>query len=296
MLKALMQKRPVYMSKNSCSLILLFLLSNIICAQTSQWTVYWNKNTEPDLSHYVLYKSTSPGASTAVGTIYKPDTTYSDSDLEKGILYYYRLKAVDYSGNYSVYSDEDSAAIPLLNFSKLGDQVISPGGTMTINNLDDYVTDPDDDSFEWSASAPSLTINIDNATQTATIMAHSDFSNTVAAEFQVSDNDGFFDVATLNFKADSSIIIPENGKSTFAWPALLNLADDPTGTINFQNIPDGATIHIYNMMGELVYKLKEAPYEWDIKNDSGKAIYPGVYLYHIKAGNKKRTGKFVIVK
>jgi len=291
-----MQKKPSYMLKINFLATIILLFSNLLFAQTSQWTVAWNKNMEADLSHYVIYRSTSSGASTEIGTVYQPDTTYIDSDLQKGIPYYYRLKAVDFSGNYSGFSDEVSAAIPKLNLSSLGDQVIGPGETLILENLDTYVTDPDDNTFEWSATAPSLTITFNNANNTATVMAHSDFNTTVAAEFTVIDPDGFFDVATLNFKADSSIIIPGNGKPVFAWPVPLNLADDPNATINFQNVPDNATILIYNMMGELVYELKDAPYEWDIKNGSGKAIYPGIYLYYIKSGSKKRTGKLVIIK
>ena len=83
---------------------------------------------------------------------------------------------------------------------------------------------------------------------------------------------------------------------TFAYPDPLNLAENPNSTIKFQNIPENATVLIYNLLGELVYKLDNIPYEWDIRNDAGKAIHPGVYLYYVKSGSKKRTGKLVIVK
>ena len=66
--------------------------------------------------------------------------------------------------------------------------------------------------------------------------------------------------------------------------------------ITFQNVPENASVLIYNMIGELVYKLKDVPYEWDVKNKAGKVINPGVYLYYVKSGSKERSGKLVVVR
>jgi len=66
----------------------------------------WDDNTEYDLSHYVLERSTSPTFAsdiTVLGNILA--SFHSDaSDLDVLTPYYYRIKAVDTSGNASGYS------------------------------------------------------------------------------------------------------------------------------------------------------------------------------------------------
>lgn len=67
----------------------------------------WNANTELDLRHYAIYRGTS--SLPTVRIAYANSTSYIDSDVSVGVTYYYRIKAIDYSGNASGYSDEDSA-------------------------------------------------------------------------------------------------------------------------------------------------------------------------------------------
>jgi parallel beta-helix repeat protein len=73
----------------------------------------WSPNTEPDLSHYIIYQSQTQGFSPmladSVGSVDKPDTAFTDTGLTNGITYYYRISAVDSSGNESSYSEEASA-------------------------------------------------------------------------------------------------------------------------------------------------------------------------------------------
>ncbi|WP_224367028.1 glycoside hydrolase family 9 protein [Hyalangium versicolor] len=81
-------------------------------AAASQIQVAWTANTEADLLGYNLYRSTSSGftpsaanriASGVVGR------TYSDASLSASTTYYYKLTAVDTSGNESAASSEASA-------------------------------------------------------------------------------------------------------------------------------------------------------------------------------------------
>ncbi|MCP4723652.1 MAG: hypothetical protein GY863_01375, partial [bacterium] len=78
----------------------------------------WNSNIESDLSKYVIYKSLnfgfSPLPSDSIGFNLFPDTTFNDTSVVSGITYYYRLSAVDTSGNISPFSSQVSAT-PQLN-------------------------------------------------------------------------------------------------------------------------------------------------------------------------------------
>jgi hypothetical protein len=70
----------------------------------------WKPNTESDLSHYVVYKSTSsvfiPDSSNMVGEVPKDSSAFRDYDFIMGQTYYYRVSAWDLTGHESEYSDE----------------------------------------------------------------------------------------------------------------------------------------------------------------------------------------------
>jgi parallel beta-helix repeat protein len=70
----------------------------------------WKPNTESDLSHYVVYKSTSagfiPDSSNMVGDVPKDSTVFGDHDFVMGNTYYYHVSAWDLTGHESEYSDE----------------------------------------------------------------------------------------------------------------------------------------------------------------------------------------------
>ncbi len=73
--------------------------------------------------------------------------------------------------------------------------------------------------------------------------------------------------------------------------------------IQFTNLPDRATIRIFNASGDLIKTINHdgrtsnAPSiaKWDLKNEFNQMIAPGVYFYHIKSGLGEKTGKFIII-
>ncbi|MBN1482393.1 T9SS C-terminal target domain-containing protein [candidate division KSB1 bacterium] len=88
-------------------------------------TLAWQKNAEKDLSHYSIYKSLVKTFVPAPGNLFRTtaDTFVVDDAIDQANTYYYRISAVDLSGNESDYSDQvcalatdlqkpDDAAIP----------------------------------------------------------------------------------------------------------------------------------------------------------------------------------------
>jgi hypothetical protein len=67
----------------------------------------WTANTELDLRHYAIYRGTSSNPTTRIA--YSNTTTFIDCDVTVGTTYYYRIKAIDYSGNASGYSSTVNA-------------------------------------------------------------------------------------------------------------------------------------------------------------------------------------------
>ncbi len=77
-------------------------------AGDAQVSLDWNNNTEPDLNHYIVYRSDDGGQSfAAVGTVAQSD--YLDTGLTNGVTYYYVVSAVDASSNESAPSSQVSA-------------------------------------------------------------------------------------------------------------------------------------------------------------------------------------------
>ena len=59
-----------------------------------------------DLFYYDVYRGTSTAPTTFIGRV--SGTSYTDTGLTNGTTYYYRVKAVDFSGNASAYSAEET--------------------------------------------------------------------------------------------------------------------------------------------------------------------------------------------
>lgn len=76
----------------------------------------WAENEEEDLARYRLYRSTAPGTGERLVSITAGTRiTYLDDRVQNGTVYYYRLTAVDISGNESAFSEEAAAdPLPLL--------------------------------------------------------------------------------------------------------------------------------------------------------------------------------------
>ncbi len=80
--------------------------SNLVGTATNGGAnLQWEANTEPDLSEYGIYRSTTSGG--PYGEVATDDaTSYGDGGLVNGTTYYYVVTAFDNSGNESTYSNE----------------------------------------------------------------------------------------------------------------------------------------------------------------------------------------------
>jgi len=72
--------------------------------------------------------------------------------------------------------------------------------------------------------------------------------------------------------------------------------------LRFTHLPKKCTIKIFTISGELVDVIDhdddfDGNEYWDLKNDSGKKVSPGLYIYHVESNNGiSKTGKFAIVR
>jgi hypothetical protein len=76
-------------------------------------------------------------------------------------------------------------------------------------------------------------------------------------------------------------------------------SDMGVDVITFSNLTENCKIQIYTIAGELVFEVKpdNIDYQWDLKNEKGKKVASGVYLYIISNDKgEKKTGKIVIIR
>ena len=70
--------------------------------------------------------------------------------------------------------------------------------------------------------------------------------------------------------------------------------------IKFINLPETATIRIYNLAGDLVRTLRKTDvassvFEWDLLTENRLPVASGVYVYHVDVpGAGQATGKLIV--
>jgi len=72
--------------------------------------------------------------------------------------------------------------------------------------------------------------------------------------------------------------------------------------LEFRAIPQGATIRIYTLRGEMVKELHQdgaltGMVPWNLRSKDNLEVAPGLYVYHVDAGELgEYVGKFAIIK
>ncbi len=70
--------------------------------------------------------------------------------------------------------------------------------------------------------------------------------------------------------------------------------------ITFADLPPGSNLKIATVSGELVYQVKlsasDTQFVWEVKNQDGKELASGVYLYTVSYTGGSTTGKLAVIK
>lgn len=90
-------------------------------------------------------------------------------------------------------------------------------------------------------------------------------------------------------------VVPNPFRADEAW-------DAPGGNeIHFVNLPASARIRIYTVAGDLVAELQhDDPVRdfarWDLKNQDGRDVVSGIYMYRVEAGPFSAQNRFVVIR
>jgi len=105
-----------------------------IATSQTQINLSWSPNSEPDLHHYNIYRSTISGftADDSTKIAQANGTTFSNSGLVAGATYYYRVRAVDVSGNIGQPSDQASSTTPSADITAPSVSISSPKPNVSI--------------------------------------------------------------------------------------------------------------------------------------------------------------------
>ncbi|HET9251870.1 MAG TPA: hypothetical protein VFP58_07120 [Candidatus Eisenbacteria bacterium] len=102
---------------------------------------------------------------------------------------------------------------------------------------------------------------------------------------------------------ENVVVVPNPYKGSAEWDPGPN-----DRRMRFMNVPPGSTIRIYTAAGELLRELTQDPggspggqtgeVPWDLKNDAGRVVVSGIYIYtvHPTDGRTPKKGHFVIIK
>ena len=179
----------------------------------------WTTNTEPDLSKYKIYRSTTPGFSinfTSDIPITQPTVnSYSDNDsLSASTTYYYRVVAVDTSGNIGELSDEGSATTaPVVGDTTPPSKVLGLAvGSITANSIDlswTTNTEPDLDHYNvYRGTAAGFVVNTSTTPLAQSVI--STYSDTGLPQ----SSTYYYKVAAVDTSGNKGIVSDEKSGTT----------------------------------------------------------------------------------
>lgn len=94
---------------------------------------------------------------------------------------------------------------------------------------------------------------------------------------------------------DRVAVVPNPYRARETW-------DQPGASeLHFINLPGKATIKIYTLSGDLVAELEHDDVtrdfaRWDLKNQDGREVASGIYIYRVEAGTFDYQNRFVVIR
>lgn len=100
-----------------------WVLSGFFCffytspALSQKVRLAWTASKNPYVTHYGIYRQTSPGTNfTLIGQVKHPDTLFSDTNLRANTQYFYVATAFDKFGNESAFSNMVDTTLTFIDF------------------------------------------------------------------------------------------------------------------------------------------------------------------------------------
>jgi hypothetical protein len=274
--------------------LLLLLISIPLAAQTTTDVLLsWPPNPEPDILRYIVFRSpdTLTAHFAAIDSVNASTFTYTNSNINKGVYYYYRLKAKNGTGASSPYSNPVSIfAIPQNASSSVKQRCQITAKTKVGEGIYDVTwsnTFPSIGFVQYGGSGGFTQMSTwDNASYATTHTVR--ISGLTPATYYLRAT-AYDSQKNMVVSAIDTIVVTPNTPTPLSAPQLsvFPVPYNPgMGNFQIENLPEGGSATIYSESGVEVTHLEPRPNEtgvrWDGTNTSGSRVMSGVYYVVIR--------------
>lgn len=267
--------------------------SSLSAQETTSYLVSWEPGSEPNITGYIIYRSLSPTDAfpepidTVGGTIF----SYIDQNVLKGTTYYYRVKAMNSSGQLSSFSNTCSGlTIPqnagesLKNLCRISRKTKTAEGSYEIG---------------WTTAAG--TVGFIQYDMDAVLDSMSSWDDAAYVTSHSSSIEGLQSQQTYFLRAvaydendnmlisaiDTLVVLDEEPQPLS--PPNLSIYPVPyrpsSGMMTFADLPAGGSVELLNQSGIKVFSAnlgQETSLTWNGTNDQGSPVASGIYFAIIR--------------
>jgi hypothetical protein len=274
------------------SFLLLFISVPLAAQTTTDVLLSWPPNPEPDILRYLVYRSpdTTTAHFAAIDSVNASTFAYTNSNITKGVYYYYRLKAKNGTGTASPFSNTVSIfAIPQDASGSIKQRCQITAKTKISDGTYDIT---------WTNTLPSIGFVQYGGSGGFTQMSGWDNSSYETAHtVRISG----LTPATYYLRATSydarknmvvsaidTIVVSPNLPTPLSAPALsiYPVPYNPgMGSFTIENLPENGSATIYSESGVEVKHIdaeNNTLISWDGTNAAGSKVMSGVYYVIIK--------------
>ncbi|MFA5857625.1 MAG: FlgD immunoglobulin-like domain containing protein [Elusimicrobiota bacterium] len=279
--------------------------------------IEWKANTDTGLKEYMVYRAEEyNGTYIPIFNTLPNKLSFTDTQLENEVTYYYRIAAVDTSQNSSDYSavvsgiphDETPPVISCVTILPI---TVMEGTKIRITFVIDEQTE--------CKVVPVVKVNNNLATYEngyvdilgnyvdysyGYVVTKEDLLYGRPLEVKISAQNTSGQVSSVTKNIAVFVTVEEN--TTSVMPNIIRLNQSDTKlVIQYRLMEDAAyaRVEVYNTAGELVRSLPVnsptrgvSAVEWDGKNDNGEPVASGIYLVQFISDIYKNTKKVVVIK
>ena len=269
-------------------LLIIVPLAPLAAQTTTSYMISWAPNPEPEVAGYIIFRSLDANTGfQAIDSVDVSTTTYVDTDLQKGTVYFYRLKAKDTDGNRGLFSDHVSAmTIPqdadagtnslceITDIQPVGTNGLEVDWNTQIPSIG-FIQYDDDDTLDSMSTWDDASYEQYNNSTTGELLAPATFYLR-AVSYTDSDFMVVSAVDTFVFTGENPTPLSAPALSIFPVPY-----HPGTGGLSLMNLPENGKVAIYDGNGLEVWSkdvgTQTAMMNWNGENRNGSQIMSGVY-------------------
>lgn len=283
------------------SLLLLLISIPLAAQETTEVLLSWPPNPEPDILRYIVFRApdTLTAHFAAIDSVNASTFAYMNSNISKGVYYYYRLKAKNGTGAMSPYSNPVSIfAIPQNASTSVKQRCQITARTKVGEGIYDVTwsnTFPSIGFVQYGGSGGFTQMSAwDNASYATTHTVR--ISGLTPATYYVRAT-AYDSRRNMVISAIDTIVVTPNTPTPLSAPDLkIYPVPYNPGMASFQieNLPEGGSATIYSESGVEVNRIEagnNALVSWDGTNTSGSRVMSGVYYVVIKDAKHKVVDK-----